>query len=277
MSELFTMPVDGRTAGNREIFARERIPADSYAKNGRRKSKSKSVRAESDRPGWIPREIRHNWNTCPYAYQTEEELMPAGGAHGELLIYLGQILENFLKKKGLGFLADTFMIYRDAKGVRQRVAPDLLIMPLHPDPPSAYNLDTEPPPAAAVEITSPKSRSGDMKKKAALYGGLGISAYLVIDHVTDRGDLREQIDLHLWRKTGENLCRMPPDAQGWLTVPEMKTKIKAQGRKLLLQDMDTGKTLHDNAGLEQIAELERQRAERLAEKLRALGISPEEI
>ncbi len=28
------------------------------------------------RPGWIPSEIRENWNPDPYAYQTEEESMP---------------------------------------------------------------------------------------------------------------------------------------------------------------------------------------------------------
>ena len=282
MPELYAKPAEGGTPMNREIFAKQRNSADSYAKTGRRRPKKRKRCAESDRPGWIPPEITHNWDTCPYAYQTEEELMPAGGPHGELLSYLTEILRNFLKKKGLRFLADTFMIYRDAKGIRQRIAPDLMIIPFRSPAPSAYDLDTEPPPAAVAEILSPKSRSGDMEKKVALYGGLGISAYLVIDQITARGEIREQTDLHLWRKTGDSMCRTPPDAQGWLAVPEMKAKIKAEGQKLILLDMDTGKTLHDNGSLEQIveqerqrAEQERQRAERLAEKLRSLGISPE--
>ncbi len=29
-----------------------------------------------DCPGWIPPEITYAWDTNPYAYQTEEELMP---------------------------------------------------------------------------------------------------------------------------------------------------------------------------------------------------------
>ena len=291
MPELYAKPAEDRTPMNREIFAKQRNSADSYAKTGRKRPKKRVVPAQPDRPGWIPKEITHNWDTCPYAYQTEEELMPAGGPHGELLMYLGQILENFLKKKGLRFLADTFMIYRDAKGIRQRIAPDLMIIPFRSPAPSAYDLDTEPPPAAVAEILSPKSRSVDLEKKVALYGGLGISAYLVIDQVTARGEIREHIDLYLWRKTGAGLCRTPPDAQGWLAVPEMKAKIKAEGQKLILLDMDTGKTLHDNGSLEQIAEAERhiskqerqraeqerQKAERLAEKLRSLGISPEQV
>jgi len=296
MSGTFSEPAVGRTPGNRELFAKERLPADSHVKTVRKKAGKRDVPARADRPGWIPREIRHNWDTSPYAYQTEEELMPAGGLHGELLTYLAEILRDFLERKGLRFLADTFMLYRDAKGVKQRIAPDLLIMPYCSPPPSAYDLDKEPPPPAVAEITSPKSRSSDMEKKVIFYGSLSIPAYLAIDQVTDRGDPREQIGLHLWRKTGDKMCRVSPDEHGWLTVPEMKIKIKAQGQNLLLADMETGEELCDSSTLRQRAEMERQRAdqekqtaemerqradqerqraERLADKLRSLGISPE--
>jgi hypothetical protein len=36
-----------------------------------------------DRPGWIPPEITHDWDSNPYAYQTEGELMAAGGLQGK--------------------------------------------------------------------------------------------------------------------------------------------------------------------------------------------------
>lgn len=45
-----------------------------------------------DRPGWIPAEITHDWDTNPYAYQTEEELMAAGGLHGQLPAHIVEIL-----------------------------------------------------------------------------------------------------------------------------------------------------------------------------------------
>ncbi len=41
-----------------------------------------------DRPAWIPPEITPDWDTNPYAYQTEEELRPAGGYHGQRLAYI---------------------------------------------------------------------------------------------------------------------------------------------------------------------------------------------
>ncbi|MCP4106961.1 MAG: hypothetical protein GY749_15725 [Desulfobacteraceae bacterium] len=54
--------------------------------------------------------------------------------------------------------------------------PDLLVMPFCSRTPSAYDLDTGPPPYAVAEITSPESRSGDTDDKVSLYTGLGIPA-----------------------------------------------------------------------------------------------------
>jgi len=130
---------------------------------------NKPAESANDRPGWIPPEIKDNWDTNPYAYQTEEELMPAGGLHGRLLAYILEILRNFIEAQGLMLLADTFMLYRDSKGTKRRISPDLLLMPFRFPPPSAYDLDTEPPPLCVAEITSPKSRLNDLKNKLAFY------------------------------------------------------------------------------------------------------------
>jgi len=108
-----------------------------------------------DRPGWIPPEIADGWDTNPYAYQTEEELMPAGGLHGQILAYLVELLRGPLKARGLMLLPDTFILYRDRRGVKQRIAPDGLVMALEFPPPSAYDLDERPPPLAVLEVTSP--------------------------------------------------------------------------------------------------------------------------
>ncbi len=43
---------------------------------------------QPERPAWIPSHITENWDTDPFVYQTEEELMPAGGLHGQLLSYI---------------------------------------------------------------------------------------------------------------------------------------------------------------------------------------------
>jgi Uma2 family endonuclease len=259
----------------------------------------------TDRPGWIPHDIEKDWDPNPYAYQTEEELMPAGGLHGQIIIHIGGILQEFLKTRNLMFLADTFMIYPDSLGIRQRTAPDLLLMPFRYPPPSSYDLDQEPPPLAVAEITSPKSRLKDLKNNVPFYTGLGIPAYLVIDAVTPSAELREEIGLYFWHKTVTGIRLTRPDADGRLAVPEMHVCITVRGQELIFEDIRTGQPLHGTQRLREIAEEEKQRTERerqradaaeilsakerqraerekqraelLAAKLRELGIDPDDI
>ena len=68
-----------------------------------------------DRPGWIPPEIADGWDTNPYAYQTEEELMPGGGLHGHILFSITRLLRGPLKARGLMLVLDT--LYADSGAV----------------------------------------------------------------------------------------------------------------------------------------------------------------
>jgi len=235
---------------------------------------SPSLRIPQDRPGWIPADILYDWDTCPYAYQTEEELMPAGGLHGYLLMYIMEILRSFLASHDRMLLVDTFLLYRDARGTKQRISPDLMLMPLRFPPPSAYDLDEEPPPSAVVEVTSPKSRIRDLKEKVFFYSSLGVSSYLVIDAITAAAKLRSQFELHMWRRISGRLCRMQPDADGWLTVPEMGIMVKAEGQRLFFRDRKSREILCDIDELKEhlaeagkIAHAEKMRAE--SERTRA--------
>lgn len=193
--------------------------------------------------------------------------MPAGGLHAYLVTYFVEILRNFLETRGLMLLADTFMLYRDAQGIKQRISPDLLLMPFRFPPPSAYDLDIEPAPALVMEVTSPKSRIRDMKNKLFFYTGLGIRTYFVIDAVTSGAKLRRETGLHLWRKNRGMVQQIQPDAEGYLVVPETGIKVKAEGHRLLFADMISGEMLHDTGELKAIVLKEGQRAEK--EKQRA--------
>ncbi|MDM8550695.1 Uma2 family endonuclease [Desulfobacterales bacterium HSG2] len=254
----------------------------------------------ADRPAWIPDHVTRDWDTNPYAYQTEEELTPAGGPRGQLLAYIMEVLRDVLAKRGLMLLIDTFMLYRDAEGTKKRVAPDLLLMPFRFPAPSAYDLDTEPPPLWVAEITSQKSRLKDLESNIPLYTGLGIPTYLAIDAITPGNRVREKFLLHLWQKKGNRDVRIPPDAEGLLTLPEMGVTVRAVGQRLVFTDAVTDEMLFDNTQSKLAARNERlraenerkkaenereraenereraeKRAERLAEKLRDLGISPD--
>lgn len=217
-----------------------------------------------ERPGWIPAAIIQDWDPDPYAYQTEEEMMPGGGLHGQLLAYIVELVRHVLAQRGLMFLIDTFLLYRDEAGIKQRIAPDLLLMPRRFPPPSAYDLDDEPPPRFVVEVTSPSSHVTDLEDKVPFYLGLGIASYLVIDAITPSNRLRRRINLQLWRNSNGQPQRIEPDEDDGFALPEVGLRIFTEGQEIFFVDLVTGETLLDSSQLQNA--LASERRERLAER-----------
>lgn len=215
------------------------------------------------RPGWVPPELTNEWDDNPYAYQTEEELMPAGGLHGQLLGYLYELMRHVLQTRGLMLLVDTFLLYRDINGVKQRIAPDLLLMPYRFPPPSAYDLDVEPAPLCVIEITSPHSHTQDLHDKVTFYGSLGVATYLVIDAITPRSHLRTHFRLHMWqRDTTGDMIPTKPNADGAFLLPEMDLRIQVQRQQITLIDQRTNEPLFDMGQLLDRARRDRHARER---------------
>ncbi|MCP4111890.1 MAG: hypothetical protein GY749_41240 [Desulfobacteraceae bacterium] len=238
----------------------------------------------SDRPGWIPPDITHDWDTNPYAYQTEEELIPGGSLHWDLLSHLMITPKDFLEKKGLMLLPDSFMLFRDSKGIRQRIASDLMLIPFCSSMPDFHDLDVKPPPSAVIDITSMRNHINDLENNAPLYMELGVSAYIVINAVTPEGLACEKTGMHMWRKTNEQISRIQTDAEDYLNVPEMSIRLRASGDRLISLETLESEILYDTGQLQQLlkeerlrAEQERQKADILATKLRTLGIDPDEF
>lgn len=199
----------------------------------------------TDRPGWIPDHVGENWDKNPYAYLTDEEQMSAGGPHNQLLAHIMEILRWFLAQRRLMFLMDVLLFYRDETGRKQRIAPDLMLMPLRQPPPSAYDLDVEPPPTLVVEVTSPSSRLSDLHRKKAFYESLGVNSYLVIDAVTPGDSYRKQFHLYLWRREEGELEVVTPDESDGFTLPELEVHIGVADQQIVFTDLVTGELLRD--------------------------------
>lgn len=219
--------------------------------------------------------------------------MPAGGLHGWILMDLLISLRYFLKQQGLMLLYDAFLLYRDENGIKQRVAPDLLLMPFCFPPPNAYDLDVEPPPMLVIEVTSPNSPLKDLQANVTFYRDLGIPAYWVLDAVTHDTQMREPIEAHLWRLVHGEMQKVKPDCKGALTLPEMGLQIFSRQDHIRLIDLGTGQPLRDmeaesrmRGAAEQQAKAARQEADaerqarlqaearlkELEEKLRKAGL-----
>jgi len=225
---------------------------------------------QPERPAWIPSHITENWDTDPFAYQTEEELMPAGGLHGQLLSYLTEMLRVYLEKQGMMLLVDTFLLYRDSKQIKHRIGPDLLLMADCFPAPSSYDLDTQPPPRCLIEFTSPKSHFKDLQNNLPLYFSLGVETYLVIDAVTPQKKLRSPIELHLWRQSkGQAYQKIGPDNAGYVLLPEMKIKIAVQQQRFIFADAVTGEILRDSGQLSEALTQSEERANADAQRATA--------
>ncbi|MEM7131863.1 MAG: Uma2 family endonuclease [Chloroflexota bacterium] len=203
-----------------------------------------------DRPGWIPDHIHSDWDPSPYAYQTEEEMMPAGGPHSRKLNYIAEVLRHPLEDKNLMFITDTFLLYRDKNNIKQRIAPDFLLLDYREEAPSAYDLDIEPVPKLIIELTSPDSISRDLNEKNRFYlEELGITTYLVIDAITPQGHHRSQIRLYLWRLEGGQMWKIDSDLDGGYLLPEIGIRLYAEGQQLRFIDVEASKNLLDSGEL----------------------------
>lgn len=219
-----------------------------------------------DRPGWIPDEVGDNWDPNPYAYQTEEDLMPAGRFHSLYFKLLAQLLDPYLERLGLYQLFDVFLFYRDWEGRKQRIAPDVLIAPVFIElddelAAHSYDLDVEPVPLCVIELTSPESVEQDTQRKPLLYARFGIKEYLLLDLLNAQDRLRKQIGITLWRLDGNAYIVVQPDDEGYVTLETLGLRLRAEGRRLVFQVLATGEVLHTSAELIATIEANEQRIE----------------
>jgi Uma2 family endonuclease len=225
-----------------------------------------------DRPGWIPEWVGDDWDPHPYAYQTDEELMPAGNIHSLYIQLLAEMLTPVLERRGLRRFIDVFIFYRDWEQRKQRIAPDMLIAPPREADPAkhlhAYDLDIEPLPLCAFEVISPGSRQSDTQKKKLFYAVLGIDEYLLLDVEDEEERALDQVVLTLWRREGDRPTPVAPDAEGYLVLETLGVRLRADGRRLIAQDIETGELLRTTSELA-VELVEAEQARVAAEQTRA--------
>ncbi len=119
-------------------------------------------------------------------------------------------------------------------------------------------------PQVVFEVMSPGNTMAEMTRKFRFYEQYGVEEYYVYD--PDRGSLDGWI-----RQDGR--LEDIPEMEGWIS-PRLGIRFSLEGMDLALYRPD-GRRFETFLELEQRAENERQRAERLAERLRALGVDPD--
>jgi Uma2 family endonuclease len=208
------------------------------------------------------------------------------------------------------FVAGDLLWYAVQGAPAIRTAPDILVVfGRHKGYRGSYQQWREGgiAPQVVFEIRSPGNRPGELDQKFEFYERYGVEEYYLYDPergelsgwIRQAGSLRPIPVMHGWRsprlgirfdRSGDELVIYLPDGQPFLTFVELKQqqeeaqrraeeerRAREQAERVAEQVRGEKEEAQHRAEQEQHAREEAQRrAERLAERLRALGLDPEE-
>ncbi|GIV20587.1 MAG: hypothetical protein KatS3mg023_2338 [Armatimonadota bacterium] len=151
-----------------------------------------------------------------------------------------------------------------------RMAPDVMIVFGRPkaDRGSYKQWEEEGiTPQVVFEVLSPGNSLLEMAKNLEFYDRYGVEEYYLYD--PDSGDFTG------WIRAEDGRLQVIDPIEGW-TSPRLGVRFEKENGDLRIIRPD-GQRFLTYLKLQQQAEQERQRAERLAQRLREMGIDPEQI
>lgn len=166
------------------------------------------------------------------------------------------------------FVAGDLLWYPVEGNNQLRVAPDVMVAFGRPKGDRGSYLQWREgniTPQVVFEVLSPGNTLLEMTRKLRFYERHDVEEYYVYD--PDHGELAG------WRRAGDILEEITP-MEGWVS-PRLGVRFNLEGVELIITRPD-GRRFETFVELTARAEAERQRAERLAERLRALGVDPAE-
>lgn len=165
------------------------------------------------------------------------------------------------------FVAGDLLWYPVEGDNRTRAAPDVMVAFGRPKGyRGSYRTweENNVVPQVVFEILSPGNTPKEMRAKFGFYERYGVEEYYLYDP--------DDIELEGWIRSGATLEPIA-DIQGWIS-PRLLIRFELREDDLHIFRPD-GEELLSYVELGKQRQLERQRAERLAAKLQALGIEPE--
>ena len=151
-----------------------------------------------------------------------------------------------------------------------RMAPDVMIVFGRPkgDRPSYKQWEEENiAPQVVFGVLSPANSLLEMAKKLEFYDRYGVEEYYLYDPETG--------DFTGWIRGEDGRLRVIDEIQGWVS-PRLGVRFEIEDGELRVIRPDRQRFM-TYLELQQQAEHERQRAAKLAQRLRELGIDPEQI
>jgi hypothetical protein len=234
--------------------------------------------------------------------------MPEASIHARLIHYLVAVLEQLFAGE-IYALHENLNFYQTPALYEHPLAPDIaLVKGVCWEEIRSWKIDrTGPPPQLVIEIASEETWKNDRKKKSALYGPMGVLEYFVYDPNTPPcwKDTPRRLFGWRWDPTRHKMRKIRSNKQGWLWSQQLNSWLVPDDGYLRLYDRhhqlhltgEEAQALRADAEAEarrveakraeeekrradaeaEARQTEAKRAQALAEKLRALGINPDEI
>ncbi len=218
----------------------------------------------------------------------ESDGQPMGetDTHRKLMSYLIEMLEIYFALEPNVYVSGNLMCYHRAGDPTKSISPDVFVVRgAAKGERRIYKFWEEPAPNVVLEISSRKTRKDDLGKKKDIYAWLGVREYFVFDP-----EYKLQPPLRTFRLHGADL------------VEEMVLGNRTKSAELGLELVNDGHTLRlwnpltqeylrtpaEEAAARQAEMIARQkeaaarqeaeqRADRLAAKLRVLGLDPDQL
>jgi Uma2 family endonuclease len=207
-------------------------------------------------------------------HPTEEDLMGESAPHLALIVYLISLLRQLFSEQSCAVYGN-LNFYQTLNPHERPLAPDVAVIkgiPYDPDVSSWKVGQDGPAPQVVFEVLSKRTWERDLVEKPAAYGGMGVQEYFAYD--PHKLPLAPETAPRLfgWRLDPRGRIMRPLSLQphGSLWSTELDSSLVPHGRWLDFYDRTGRRRLTE-------AETQAQRARALAEKLRSLGIDPDQI
>ncbi|NJN65334.1 MAG: Uma2 family endonuclease [Chloroflexaceae bacterium] len=219
--------------------------------------------------------------------ESDGKPMAETDVHRDEMFAVIQALEYFFRNQPDVYVSGNLLLYYQEGDPTRSVAPDVLVVkgiPKHKR--RIYRLWVEGrPPNVIIEVTSKSTRAKDLVTNHRRYRLMGVREYLLFD------PLGEYLSPQLqgFRLVRGRYGRMHAARDGSLVSQELGMRVLVAGQRLRLVDLASGAPLlrpdeeadahraeaaARHAAEQQLHQSE-QRAEKLAARLRELGIDPD--
>jgi Uma2 family endonuclease len=207
---------------------------------------------------------------------SDGQLMADNTKQFQLIIKIQGGLDALFKNDENVFVAGDLLWYPVEGDNKTRQAPDVMVAFGRPKGDRGSYKQWEEdniPPQVVFEILSPGNRKAEMLRKFKFYERYGVEEYYIYDP--------DDVDLTGWLR-GNGEFNEIESMVGWIS-PRLGIRFEIESEELEIYRPDGQRFLYyveletQKELAQEQAQLSQQRVERLAEKLREMGINPDEL